>query len=78
MFPGDDPSCDAGGRQKVVLTERQAIAMPASMIHMVETHSESVALDVNLIHRRLPAVFDTSRKTKSPSAAATLLFRCWL
>ena len=78
IFPGDDPRCDAGGCQKVVLTERQAIAMPAGMIHMVETHSESVALDVNFIHRRLPAVFDKSRKTKSPSAAATQFFRCWL
>ena len=46
---GDDPRCDAGGCQKNVLTERQALVMPAGMIHMVETHSESVALGVNLI-----------------------------
>ena len=51
MFPGDDPRCDAGGCQKVVLTERQALVMPGDMIHMVETHSESVALGVNFIHR---------------------------
>ena len=50
MFPGDDPRCDAGGCQKVVLTERQALVIPAGMIHMVETHSESVALGVNFIH----------------------------
>ena len=51
MFPGDDPRCDAGGYQKVVLTERQAPVMPAGMIRMVETHSESVTLGVNFIHR---------------------------
>ena len=51
MFPGDDPRCDAGGCQKVVLTERKVLFMPAGMIHMVETHSESVALGVNFIHR---------------------------
>ena len=51
MFPGDDSRCDAGGCQKVVLTERQALVMPAGMINMVETHSESVALCVNFIHR---------------------------
>ena len=51
MFPGDDPRCDAAGCQKVVLTERQALVMPAGMIHMVETHSESVALGVDFIHR---------------------------
>ena len=51
MFPGDDSRCDAGGCQKVVLTEREALVMPAGMIHMVETHSESVALCVNFIHR---------------------------
>ena len=50
MFPGDEPRCDAGGCQKVVLTELQARAIPAGMIHMVETHSESVALGVNFIH----------------------------
>ena len=50
MFPGDDPRCDAGGCQKVVLTERQALVMPAGMIHMVETHSESVALVDNFIY----------------------------
>ena len=51
LFPGDEPRCYARGCQKVVLTERQAVVMPAGMIHMVETHSESVALSVNLIHR---------------------------
>ena len=44
---GDDPRCDAGGCRKIVLTERQAHFMPAGMIHMVETHSESVAMSVN-------------------------------
>ena len=39
MFPGDNPRCDAGGCQKIVLTERQALVKPAGMIHMVETHS---------------------------------------
>ena len=51
MFPGDDPLCDVGGCQKVVLTERQALVMPAAIIHLVETHSESVALGVDFIHR---------------------------
>ena len=51
MFPGDDPRFDAGGCQKEVLTELQALVMPAGMIYMVETHSESVALGVNFIHR---------------------------
>ena len=51
MFPGDDLRCDAGGCQKVVLTERQALVIPAGMIHMVETHSDSVTLGVNFIHR---------------------------
>ena len=51
MFPGDNPHCDARGCQKAVLTEHQALLMPAGMIHMVETHSESVALEVNFIHR---------------------------
>ena len=51
MLSLDDPSCDAGGCQKVVLMERHALVMPAGMIHMVETHSESVALGVNFIHR---------------------------
>ena len=41
IFPGDDPRCDAGGSQKVVLTERQALVMPAGMIHMVETQRVS-------------------------------------
>ena len=40
----------AGGCQKVVLTERQALFMPAGMIHMVEAHSETVALGVIFIH----------------------------
>ena len=51
MFLGDDPLCDAGGSQKVVLTERQALVIPAGMMHMVETRSDSVALGVNFIHR---------------------------
>ena len=51
MFPRDDPRCDAGGCLQVVLTECQAPVMPAGMIHMVETHSEPVALGVNFIHR---------------------------
>ena len=51
MLPGGDPRCDAEGCQKFALTERQALVMPAGMIHMVETHSESVALGVNFIHR---------------------------
>ena len=51
IFPGDGPRCDPGGCQKVVLTEHQALVIPAGMIHMVETHSESVALGVNFIHR---------------------------
>ena len=49
MFPGDDPRCDAGGCQKIVLTEPKALVMPAGMIHMVETRSQSVALGVNFI-----------------------------
>ena len=51
MFAGDEPSCNAGGCQKIVLTERHVLVMPAGMIHMVETHSESVALGANFIHR---------------------------
>ena len=51
MIPRDDPHCDAGGCQKIVLTERQALVMPVGMIHMVETHSESVALGDNFIQR---------------------------
>ena len=51
MSPGDDPRCDAGGDQKVVLTERQVLLMPAGLIHMVETLSKPVALGVNFIHR---------------------------
>ena len=50
-FPGDDPRYDAGGCQKVVLTERQALVMPDGMIHMFETHSETAALVDNFIHR---------------------------
>ena len=30
---------------------RQALLMPAGMIHMVAMHSDSVALGVNFIHR---------------------------
>ena len=51
MFPREDPRCAAGGCQKTVLTGRQGLVMPAGMIHMVETHSESLALGVNFIHR---------------------------
>ena len=51
MYPGDDPRCDDGGCQKMVMTERQALVMPAGMIHLVETLSKSVALGVNFIHR---------------------------
>ena len=50
MSPGDDPRCDAGGCQKVVLTERQVLVMPAGLIHRVETLSKLVALGVNFIH----------------------------
>ena len=50
MFPRDDPQCDAGGCQKVVLTDHQALVMPAGMIHMVQTYSESVNLGINSIH----------------------------
>ena len=32
MFPGYDPRCDAGGYQKIVLTESQALVMPGGMI----------------------------------------------
>ena len=51
MFLGDHPRCDAGGCGKIVLTERQALVMPAGLIHMVGTNSESVALGVTFIHR---------------------------
>ena len=51
MFHMDDYRCDAGGCQKIVLTECQALVLPAGMIHTVEMHSESVALAVNFIHR---------------------------
>ena len=66
MFPGDNPRCNAGGRQKVVLTVRQALVMPADMIHMVETHSESVALGVNFIHRGhlMTAADDLSKRNE--------------
>ena len=78
MFPGDDPRCDAGGCQKVVLTERQALVMPAGMIHMVEMHPESVALAANFTHRGLtPADGCQCFSRKSSLAAATLLFRFW-
>ena len=50
-FPGDDARCDAGGCQKVVLTKRQALAVPAGRIHMVDTHSDSMALGVKCIDR---------------------------
>ena len=72
MFPGDDPRCDAGGCQKVVLTERQALVLPAGMIHMVEKHSESVALGVSFVHRGhlLTAArgFRHERKDEEPSS----------
>ena len=40
-----------GGCQKVFLTEHQALVVPAGMIHMVEAHSDSVALGVKFIDR---------------------------
>ena len=40
-----------GGCQKIFLTERQALVMPAVMIHMFEMHSDSVALGVKFIDR---------------------------
>ena len=65
MFLGDDPRCDAGECQKIVLTERQAL-----FIHMVEPHSESVALGLNFIHRghQLTAArgFRHERKDEDP------------
>ena len=70
MFPGDDHRCGAGRCQKIVITERQILVIPAAMIHMVETHSESVARGVSSIHRgnRLTAarVFRHKRKDEKP------------
>ena len=44
--------------------------MPAGMIHMVETHSESVALGVNFIHcghlLKAAKAFRHERKDKEP------------
>lgn len=44
VFFGTHPELDGGGCQKVVITERMAISMPANMIHFVETTGLSVAL----------------------------------
>ena len=41
LFPMIDPRFDAGGCQKVILTKRQSLSMPAGTICMVETTSES-------------------------------------
>ena len=74
MFPGDDPRCDAGGCQKIVLTEPQALVMPAGMIHMVETRSQSVALGVNFIqHGQLlrARVFRYDQKDESPFSSCS-------
>ena len=43
VFFGTHPDLDGGGCQKVVLTERMALCMPANMIHFVETTGISVA-----------------------------------
>lgn len=43
VFFGSHPSLDGGGCQKIVVTERQAVCMPAGMIHCVETVGTSVA-----------------------------------
>ena len=40
MFLGDGPCCDAGGCQKAVLTESQALVVPDGIIHVVETQSK--------------------------------------
>lgn len=44
IFFGSHPDLDGGGCQKVTITERQAVCMPANMIHFVETTGSSVAL----------------------------------
>jgi hypothetical protein len=43
VFFGNHPSLNGGGCQKVFVTERNAICMPAGMIHCVETVGTSVA-----------------------------------
>ena len=43
VFFGSHPDLDGGGCQKVVLTERLAVCMPAGMIHCVETIGTSIA-----------------------------------
>ena len=70
MFPGDDPHCYAVKCHKDVLTECQALVMPAGMIHTAETHSESVALGVKFIHRghllTATKIFRHERKNEKP------------
>ena len=70
MFPVDDLRSDAGWCKKVVLTERHAVVLPAGLIHMVETHSESVALGVNFNHRghllTAARIFRHERKDEEP------------
>ena len=43
IFFGGCASLDDGGCQKIVLTEREAICLPAGMMHCVETIGTSVA-----------------------------------
>ena len=43
LFFGSHPGLDEGGCVKVVVTERQAVCIPAGMIHFVETVGLSVA-----------------------------------
>ena len=43
-FFGSHPELDGGGCRRVVVTQRQAICMPAGVIHCVETVGDSVAL----------------------------------
>jgi hypothetical protein len=50
FFFGSHPGLDEGGCMKVVLTEGQAIVMPANTIHMVLTTAPSIALGVNFLH----------------------------
>jgi hypothetical protein len=51
FFFGSHPELDAGGCQKVVVSEGQALMMPAHVIHMVETTGTSIAYGMNFIHR---------------------------
>jgi hypothetical protein len=44
LFFGSHPSLDGGGCQKFVLTERQAVIIPAGMFHCVETVGLSMSL----------------------------------